>query len=160
MSVEMKLERIMITPQTKIPCIILKNNTTIIPIWIGVAEATSILAKLENAEVLRPLSHDLMKNMLEALDVKVKKIEVTDIRDNTYFALIYFDKDGQEITVDARPSDAIALAVRVNVPIMVSESVIKKTKDEITANLRNVSREDLYKEILDRMDPKDFKYKM
>jgi len=101
-----------------------------------------------------------MKNMLDVLQVKVKKIEVTDIRNNTYYALIYFEKDGREITVDARPSDAIALAIRVDVPIMVSEDVIKKTKAEITANLRNLSKDDVYKEILEQMDPKDFKYKM
>ena len=160
MSIEMKLEKVMIAPETKIPCVILKNQDTILPIWIGVAEATAILAKIENAEVLRPLSHDLMKNMLDVLAVKVKKIEVTDIRNNTYYALIYFEKDGKEIAVDARPSDAIALAIRVSAPIMVSEDVIKKTKAEITANLKALSKDDVYKEILEQMDPKDFKYKM
>ncbi len=160
MSVEMKLDKVMIAPETKIPCVILKNKDTVLPIWIGIAEATSILAKLDNAEIARPLSHDLMKNILDVLAVRVKKVEVTDIKENTYYSLIYFEKDGKEITIDARPSDAIALAVRVNVPIMVSDEVIKKTKEEIPTNLRNMSKEDVYKEILEQMDPQDFKYKM
>jgi bifunctional DNase/RNase len=145
---EMKVAGITVDPFTNTPIVILKDleEKDVLPIWIGLLEASSIATALENIQTPRPMTHDLLKNVLDSLGVKVIKIEVNDLRDNTYFALIHMEVDGKRLVIDSRPSDAIALALRVNAAIFVEESVIKKSAKE---------------DVLESLSPDDFgKYKM
>jgi bifunctional DNase/RNase len=134
-----------------------------VPIWIGLLEATAIASELENIKFSRPMTHDLLKNVMEAMEVQVTKVEVCDLRDNTYFALIYLAWEGQEVSIDARPSDAIALALRAKAPIFVAEVVIQKARRVDLSAKEAITTEDAKKwtEILEGLDPDDFgKYKM
>jgi len=112
------------------PVLILKpvNSDDVIPIWIGLLEATSIATALQKVELDRPMTHDLFKNFMEKLNITLTKIEVSDLKDNTFFARIYFAAGDQEFDMDSRPSDAIAIAVRCNAPIYVDDNVIQKFK--------------------------------
>jgi bifunctional DNase/RNase len=134
-----------------------------VPIWIGLLEATAIASELENIKFSRPMTHDLLKIIMENMQIQVTKVEVCDLRDNTYFALIYLNREGQEVTIDARPSDAIALALRVKAPIFVAEVVIQKARRVDLSAKEAITTEDAKKwtEILEGLDPDDFgKYKM
>jgi len=154
-------------PVTKTPIVILKDseNKLNLPIWIGLLEATAMATELEGIKMARPMTHDLLRNVLGELGASVEAIEVTDLRDNTYFALIYLEIGGQRMTIDCRPSDAISLALRTKSPIYVakkvleSSSVLQQMEDDKDQNLSNVSR-DKWAEILEKMAPDDFKYKM
>ena len=126
-------------------------------------EATAIASELENIKFSRPMTHDLLKIIMENMQIQVTKVEVCDLRDNTYFALIYLNREGQEVTIDARPSDAIALALRVKAPIFVAEVVIQKARRVDLSAKEAITTEDAKKwtEILEGLDPDDFgKYKM
>ena len=131
MSVEMKIKGLMIDPVTNMPIIVLKgaDGKTVLPIWVGIFEANAIAMELENIVAPRPMTHDLLKNVIEGLDVHIDKIEITDLRDNTFFALIHLSRNGELLTVDARPSDAMALALRADAPIFVEGAVLKKSSD-------------------------------
>jgi bifunctional DNase/RNase len=134
-----------------------------VPIWIGLLEATAIASELENIKFSRPMTHDLLKIIMENMQIQVTKVEVCDLRDNTYFALIYLNREGREVTIDARPSDAIALALRVKAPIFVAEVVIQKARRVDLSAKEAITTEDAKKwtEILEGLDPDDFgKYKM
>ena len=165
--VEMKVRGITLDPVTNMPIIILRDleNSKSLPIWIGIFEANAIASEMENLSPPRPMTHDLIKNLIEGLKSKVKRIIVNDLRNNTFFAVIELEKNGTNISVDSRPSDAIALALRVKVPIMVSDKVIKKAK---TIDMTQMSEgEDLIedkeklREWLDKLKPEDFgKYEM
>ncbi|HUT53855.1 MAG TPA: bifunctional nuclease family protein [bacterium] len=164
MFLEMKVAGIVLDPYTNVPIVVLKDmeEKTSVPIWIGLVEASAIAMELENIKIQRPLTHDLFKNVLAELKVEVVKIEVTDLRDNTYFALIYLDKGGEIMTVDSRPSDAIALALRTKSPIFVSDKVIEKSQ-KVDARDASFTEEnkDKWTEILENLNPEDFgKYKM
>src|SRR4030042_4393212 len=127
---EMVVSGLTIDPFTNSPIMILQDveSDKAVPIWIGLLEATAIASELENIKFSRPMTHDLLKNIMETMDIKVTKVEVCDLRDNTYFALIYLTRGGKEITIDARPSDAIALALRTKCPIFVADVVIQKAR--------------------------------
>ncbi len=160
MYVPMSVSGVTVDPITNTPIVILKeiNGDKILPIWIGIMEATAIASALENIKFARPMTHDLMKNIMETLDVKVTKVEVCDLRDNTYYALIHLlTKDGKEYAIDARPSDALALSLRVNAPIYVAEEVLIKS-----AKLsEEAKKSDKWEKILESLKPEDFgKYKM
>ena len=118
-----------IDPASNAPILILKSSDDdrAIPIWIGVLEATSIASVIQNVKFDRPMTHDLFKNLIEVLNITVAKIEVCDIRDNTFYAKIYFISEDKNFMMDARPSDAIAIALRCKAPIYVDDNVIKKT---------------------------------
>ena len=154
-------------PVTKTPIVILKDseNKLNLPIWIGLLEATAMATELEGIKMARPMTHDLLRNVLGELGASVEAIEVTELRENTYFALIYLEVGGQRMTIDCRPSDAISLALRTKSPIYVakkvleSSSVLQQMDDDKDQNLSNVSR-DKWAEILEKMAPDDFKYKM
>src|SRR4030042_6253635 len=120
---EMTVSGLTIDPFTNSPIMILKDvdSDKAVPIWIGLLEATAIASELENIKFSRPMTHDLLKNIIDAMNIQVTRVEVCDLRDNTYFAIIYLNREGQEISIDARPSDAIALALRTKVPIFVAE---------------------------------------
>jgi len=167
MFLEMKIAGIALDPSTNMPIIILKdlNGDNALPIWIGIAEASAIATKLENIDLARPMTHDLLRNILGRLEVTLEKVEVTDLRDNTFYANLYLRVGSRVVMIDSRPSDAIALALRTDSPIFVSEEVIKKSK---RAELKNAKGEDLSEaqkdrlaEILENLSPDAFgKYKM
>ena len=126
---EMKVSGLTMDPQTNTPIVVLKDPTseTSLPIWIGLLEATAIATELEQVQFSRPMTHDLLKNIMSHLGVKVDRVEVCDLRDNTFYAWIYLEVNGKETRIDARPSDALAIALRVNARIYVDEKVIEKS---------------------------------
>ncbi len=130
MEIEMKIRGLMMDPVTNMPIVVLKdvNGSAVLPIWVGVYEANAIALEIEKVQTPRPMTHDLMKNLLIGLDVQVQKVVVNDLRDDTFFALIWLKRNGQLMSVDARPSDALALALRLDCPIYVEESVLKSSK--------------------------------
>jgi len=154
-----------VDPLTNSPIVILKEigGERTLPIWIGLLEATAIASELEGIKFSRPMTHDLLKNIMSLMDVKVNKIEVCDLKNNTYFALIYLDHKGREISIDARPSDALALSLRMGAPIFVSEDVIKKSSQiDLKAEPEDKTEQGKkWQEILEKLNPDDFgKYKM
>ncbi len=158
MFVLMKVSGIALDPFTNTPIVILKDaaNNKTLPIWIGFMEASSIAMELEKTPRIRPITHDLVKNLIEKLKFIVTKIEVTDLRDDTFYARIYLKRDSEEYSLDSRPSDAIAIALRTDSPIYVNEEVIEKSKKiEIDED------KDKLAELLDKIPEGDFrKYKM
>jgi bifunctional DNase/RNase len=130
------------------------SNKTGLPIWIGPFEANAIAMKLKKIGSHRPMTHDLIHNILKGLESQVIKIVVNDLKENTYYALIHLNRRGEEIVIDSRPSDAIAIALAVDAPILVSKHVIEKAR---TIDLEK--DEDQLKEWLEKLNPDDFKYK-
>src|SRR5882762_6168326 len=131
MFLEMKVKQLALDPLSNMPIIILRDEEEkrSLPIWVGLFEANAIALELEKISTARPMTHDLIKNILEALDARVIKIEVNDLRENTFFAVIHLQLGSAEITVDSRPSDAIALALRVAPQLFVDEEVVAKAKN-------------------------------
>ena len=164
MYVKMKVGGITMDPFSNMPIVILKDlkEKYAIPIWIGVYEASAIAAKLEDMELERPLTHDLMTNILATLKAEVSRIEIYDIKDNTYYANLFFISDGEEIVIDSRPSDAIALALRTDASIFVHKKVIDMSrKIDIGEDDKNKTKDEKWAEILEGLNPEDFgKYKM
>ncbi len=154
----MKVSGIALDPFTNTPIVILKDasNERTLPIWIGFMEASSIAMELEKTPRIRPITHDLVKNLLEKLKFAVTKIEVTDLRDDTFYARIYLKRDAEEYSLDSRPSDAIAIALRTDSPIFVNEEVIEKSKKiEIDEDKEKLN------ELLEKIPEGNFgKYKM
>ncbi len=154
-----------IDPASNTPIIILKteDDDQAVPIWIGLLEATSIASALQNIEFERPMTHDLFKNVSERLKISVTKVEVCDLRDNTFFALIHFDGESQSFSMDARPSDAIAIALRFQAPIFIDDKVIEKSsqtggKGEMIDKSEEGKK---WAEYLEKLSPEDFgKYKV
>ena len=130
MEVEMKIRGLMMDPVTNMPIVVLKDagGTAILPIWVGIYEANAIALEIEKVQTPRPMTHDLLKNLLLGLNVRVHKVVVNELRDDTFFALIWMERDGQMLSMDSRPSDALALALRVDCPIFVEEAVLKSSK--------------------------------
>lgn len=166
MLIEMKVFGLAIDPITNTPIVILKDleEKKAIPIWIGLFEASAIATELEKISFSRPMTHDLVSQILKTLDVEISKIIINDLKNNTFYAVIYLERDGRTMTVDSRPSDAIALALRANATIFVDEKVIEKSMNldlgTQTEDLRQYSKEKL-KDILENLSPEDFgKYKM
>jgi len=161
----MVVSGITVDPITNSPIVILKeiNGEQTLPIWIGILEATAIASEMEGIKFSRPMTHDLFKNMMDMVDIEFQKVEVCDLRNNTYYALIHFRHKGKDMTIDARPSDALALSLRVNAPIFVSESVIENSSQiELKAEAQDKSEKGKkWQEILEGLNPEDFgKYKM
>ena len=155
---QMKVSGIALDPFTNSPIVILKDemDERTLPIWIGFMEASSIAMELEKTPRIRPITHDLVKNLLEKLNYAVSKIEVTDLRDDTFYARIYLQKNGEEHSLDSRPSDAIAIALRTGSPIFVNEEVIEKSK-----NIEIDEDKEKLEDLLENMSDGDFgKYKM
>ncbi len=162
---EMKVSGLVMDPQTNTPILILKDlqSDVSLPIWIGLLEATSIATELEKINFPRPMTHDLIRTFLDHLKVQVERIEVCDLRQNTYYALIYLRTEGEVTPIDARPSDAIAIALRTNAPIFVKEDVLAKSQKLENASQPVFDKEnkDKWADILANLDPEDFgKYKM
>ena len=131
MSVEMKIKGLMWDPVSRMPIVILKTpeGSDLLPIFVGLAEANAIAQQLEGSVAPRPMTHDLLANMIEALRAKIRRVEITDLKENTFFALIHLERDGKDLAIDSRPSDAMALALRAKVPIFVEESVLKRSAE-------------------------------
>lgn len=142
------------------PIVILKeiDGERTLPIWIGLLEATAIASELKGIKFSRPMTHDLLKSVLELIDVKVNRVEVFDLKKDTYYASIHITHKGKENTIDARPSDALALSLRMRAPIFVAEEVINKSKQiDLTAEAGDKSEQGKkWQEILEKMDPEDF----
>ena len=156
MEVEMKIRGLMMDPATNMPIVILKDveGNTILPIWVGIYEANAIALEIEKVSTPRPMTHDLIKQLLMGLQTGVRKIVVSELKDDTFYAVIWLEKDGQLITVDSRPSDALALALRLDCPIYVDDSVLKSSRmastvtekinnEELRRWLENLGDEDL-----------------
>jgi hypothetical protein len=161
MQIEMTIKGLMVDPITNMPIIILrdKEGQRVLPIWVGVFEANAIALQIENVSTPRPMTHDLLKNVIQDLHGRIEKIVVSDLKENTFYALIYLAVGGEVMAVDARPSDAIALALRARAPIFVEEKVIDHAK---TADLVPEKGEtERLQKWLESLDPDDMgKYKM
>jgi hypothetical protein len=154
MEVEMKIRGLMLDPVTNTPIVILKDSgDTVLPILVGVYEANAIALEIEKVSTPRPMTHDLIKNVLAGLDAQVHKVVVTELKEDTFYAVIWMEREGRIISVDSRPSDALALALRVDCPIFVEDEVLKTSKkaasaaetssEEMRKFLENLGDEDL-----------------
>src|SRR5512136_2829004 len=130
MQIEMTIKGLMVDPITNMPIIILrdKDGDRVLPIWVGIFEANAIALQIENIATPRPMTHDLLRNVIRDMSGGVQKVVVSDLKDNTFYALIYVLRAADTIAIDARPSDAIALALRLHAPIFVDDSVIEHAK--------------------------------
>jgi len=164
----MVVKGLTLDPLTNMPIVILKDveGNRALPIWIGANEANAIAMEMERITTPRPMTHDLIRNILEGLKAKVSRIVVNDLRDNTFYAVIFLAVNGTEGAIDSRPSDAIALALRTKSPIYVAKAVLEASSmlqqnedaERPVENVSNVSKEK-WAEILEKMGPDDFKYK-
>ncbi len=161
MEVEMRIRGLMMDPVTNMPIVILKdvNGGSVLPIWVGIYEANAIALEIEKVTTPRPMTHDLIKNLLLGLETRVHKVVVSDLRDDTFYAVIWLERDGQVISIDSRPSDALALALRVDCPIFVEEEVLKNSKVAGAASER-VNNEELRKWLENLGDEDMGRYKM
>jgi bifunctional DNase/RNase len=161
MEVEMKIRGLMMDPVTNMPIVVLKDvqGQAILPIWVGVYEANAIALEIEKVQTPRPMTHDLLKNVLLGLEVRVQKIVVNDLKDDTFYALIWVEREGQMMTIDSRPSDALALALRMDCPIFVDEAVLKNSK--ISGAFAERSSSEQLRNYLDGLSDEDLgRYKM
>ena len=161
MQIEMSIKGLMVDPLTNMPIVILRDQDgqRVLPIWVGIFEANAIALQMENIPTPRPMTHDLLRNVIQDLRATVEKIVVCDLQENTFYALIYLTVNGDTVAIDARPSDAIALALRTRAPIFVEETVIDNAKTvDFSADKNDAER--LHK-WLESLDPDDLgKYKM
>jgi uncharacterized protein len=161
MEVEMKIRGLMMDPVTNMPIVILKDvgSETVLPIWVGVYEANAIALEIEKVSTPRPMTHDLIKNVLVGLESQVHKVVVTELREDTFYAVIWVERDGRVISIDSRPSDALALALRVDCPIFVEDEVLRNSKIA-ASNSERMTPEDLRKMLEDLNDEDLGRYKM
>ncbi|MXZ36272.1 MAG: bifunctional nuclease family protein [Acidobacteria bacterium] len=158
MQIEMKIRGLMMDPVTNVPIVILKGaeGNALLPIWVGVYEANAIALEIEKISSPRPMTHDLLRNILNGLSCSVMKVVVNQLKDDTFYAVIWLEREGRLISIDSRPSDALALALRTDSPIFVEEEVIQTSKaasadkeksgdEELKRWLENLNDEDLGK---------------
>jgi bifunctional DNase/RNase len=161
MPVEMKIKGLMIDPVSNMPIIILKDSTgqAVLPIWVGIFEANAIAVRLENIMTPRPMTHDLLRNVIEELQARILRITITDLKDNTFFARISLSCGDRDLAIDARPSDAMALALRAGAPIFVEQTVLDKSS---SADGSSDSEEtERLRKWLESVDPEELgKYEM
>jgi len=161
MLIEMSIKGLMVDPITNLPIVILKDKQgeRVLPIWVGIFEANAIALQIENIATPRPMTHDLLRNVISDLDGRVDRIVVTDLKDNTFYAVIHLTVRGERVAIDARPSDAIALALRTHSPILVDEVVIDNAKTvDFASELPDNER---LQKWLESLDPDELgKYKM
>jgi bifunctional DNase/RNase len=156
MEIEMKIRGLTMDPVTQMPIVVLKDlsGNAVLPIWVGIFEANAIALEIEKVTTPRPMTHDLIRTLLMGLNTGVRKVVVNELRDDTFYARIWLERDGELISVDSRPSDALALALRLDCPIYVEESVLKSSRaaaamsdkvqnEELRKWLENLSDEDL-----------------
>ena len=160
---EMTIKGLALDPSSNTPIVILEDlaKERAIPIWIGPFEAQAIVMKMEDVSVPRPMTHDLIKNILEGIQATVSRIVINDIEDKTFFAVILLSIDGNEVSIDSRPSDAIALALRVDAPIYVAKKVLDETRTIELSGPELEEDTEKWKEWLEDLRPEDFgKYEM
>jgi bifunctional DNase/RNase len=159
--VEMKIRGLMMDPVTNMPIVVLKDvaSETVLPIWVGVYEANAIALEIEKATPPRPMTHDLLRNMVRGLNAQVNKVVVSELRDDTFYAVIWIEQEGELLSIDARPSDALALALRSDCPIYVNRSVLENSR--LAANgAQNLSAEELRRWLENLNDEDMGRYKM
>ena len=159
--IEMNIKGLMVDPITNMPIIILRDSEgqKVLPIWVGVFEANAIALQIENIQTPRPMTHDLLRNVIADLDGRVDRVVISDLKENTFYAIVHLTVRGERVAIDARPSDAIALALRAHSPILVEESVIDSAKTVDFTTERADS--DRLQKWLESLDPDDLgKYKM
>ncbi|MGC4054916.1 MAG: bifunctional nuclease family protein [Paludibaculum sp.] len=157
----MKIRGLMMDPVTNMPIVDLKdaNGGKILPIWVGIYEANAIALEIEKVSTPRPMTHDLIKNVLLGLETGVRKVVVSELRDDTFYAVIWLERGGEIISIDSRPSDALALALRLDCPIYVEEQVLKTSKS--TANVSDKVTNEELRRWLEGLNDEDFgRYKM
>jgi len=168
-TIQMSVGGLTLDPVTKTPIVILKDteNKLNLPIWIGLLEATAMATEIEGIKMARPMTHDLLKTILGEVGGLVESVEITELKENTYYAAVNISLSGRQVMIDSRPSDAIALALRTKSPIYVAKAVLEASsvlqqsddgKEAPLENISNVSQEK-WAEILEKMGPSDFKYK-
>ncbi|MFZ0412235.1 MAG: bifunctional nuclease family protein [Candidatus Acidiferrales bacterium] len=163
MELEVKIRGLMIDPVTQMPVVVLKETqgSGVLPIWVGVPEANAIALEIEKVQTPRPMTHDLLKNVLSGLEVRVLRVVVSDLKEDTFYALIWMEqRDGQMMSVDSRPSDALALALRLDCPIFVEDEVLKHSKMASNAVNEKSSSEELRKWLENLNDEDLGRYKM
>jgi bifunctional DNase/RNase len=161
MEVEMKIRGLMMDPVTNMPIVVLKDigGSTILPIWVGIYEANAIALEIEKVSTPRPMTHDLIKTLLLGLGTGIRKVVVSELKDDTFYAVIWLDRNGDLISVDSRPSDALALALRLDCPIYVDESVLK-TSQRSNAASDKINNEE-WRRWLESLNDEDLgRYKM
>ncbi len=161
MQIKMTIKGLTVDPITNMPIVILRDEEekNVLPIWVGVFEANAIASQIENVASSRPMTHDLLRNVIQDLKAKIDRVVISDIQDNTFYSFIHMEIDGEVVAVDSRPSDAIALALRVSAPIFVEDAVIEGAK-KLDFSVENAEPERLAKWLED-LDPEDLgKYKM
>jgi hypothetical protein len=159
--VEMKIRGLMMDPMTNMPIVVLKDlsGDSVLPIWVGIYEANAIALEIEKVTTPRPMTHDLIKVLLMGLDTSIKKVVVSELKDDTFYALIWLEREGRLISVDSRPSDALALALRHDCPIYVDDRVLQSSKNSNTVS-EKVSNEELRKWLENLNDEDLGRYKM
>jgi len=161
MEVEMKIRGLMMDPVTNMPIVILRDvsGNSVLPIWVGVYEANAIALEIEKVSTPRPMTHDLIKSLLLGLNTAMRKVVVSELKDDTFYAVIWLDRDGETISVGSRPSDALALALRLDCPIYVEETVLKSSSK--AANASDKDNKEELKRWLDGLNDEDLgRYKM
>jgi bifunctional DNase/RNase len=161
MEVEMKIRGLMMDPVTNMPIVILKDvsGNAVLPIWVGIYEANAIALEIEKVATPRPMTHDLIKSLLLGLNTGVRKVVVNELKEETFYALIWLERDGELISVDSRPSDALALALRLDCPIFVDDTVLKSSK--LAAAVSDKENETELRRWLENLNDEDLgRYKM
>ena len=161
MEVEMKIRGLMMDPMTNMPIVVLKDlsGDSVLPIWVGIYEANAIALEIEKVTTPRPMTHDLIKVLLTGLEATVRKVVVNELKDDTFFALIWVERDGEMISIDSRPSDALALALRHDCPIYVEDKVLQYSRTNSTVS-EKVNNEELRKWLENLNDEDLGRYKM
>jgi bifunctional DNase/RNase len=159
--VEMQIRGLMMDPVTNMPIIVLKDiaSDLVLPIWVGIFEANAIALELEKTATPRPMTHDLMQNITRGLNAQVRKIVVSELRDDTFYSVIWMDHAGETVAIDARPSDAIALALRWDCPIYVNRTVLENSKQAISGT-QTISSDEMKGWLENLNDDEMGRYKM
>ena len=159
--VEMQIRGLMMDPVTNMPIVVLKDvaSDTVLPIWLGIFEANAIALELEKTATPRPMTHDLMRNMARNLNAEVRKVVVSELRDDTFYAVIWLDQAGETIAMDARPSDAIALALRWDCPIYVNRDVLENSR-QVASGAQSVNSDEMRRWLENLNDDEMGRYKM
>lgn len=158
---EVKIRGLMMDPVTNMPVVVLRavQGAGTLPIWVGIYEANAIALEIEKVQTPRPMTHDLLKNVLMGLNVHVQKVVVSDLKDDTFYAVIWMEREGQTMSLDSRPSDALALALRLDCPIFVDEEVFKTSK--ISSTVTEKSSNEELRRWLENLNDEDLgRYKM
>ena len=162
MEVEMKIRGLMMDPVTNMPIVILKDNasSSVLPIWVGIYEANAIALEIEKVSTPRPMTHDLIKTLLLGLDAGIRKVVVSELKEDTFYAVIWIERNGELMSVDSRPSDALALALRLDCPIFVDDTVLKSSKHSANVSDKLSTNTEL-RRLLENLGDEDFgRYKM